>query len=83
VARNFARIFLQNGINLGLRMIVCPDIEAAEGDELELTPGAVVSKTSGKQFEIEPMPKSRQVIIDAGGLIPYTRKRLLEKAAPA
>ena len=81
VARSFARIFLQNAINLGLRMIVCPDIEAAEGDELELSADAVVNKTSGKQFRTEPMPKSRQVIIDAGGLIPYTRKRLLEKAA--
>ena len=76
VANDFARIFLQNGINLGLRMIVCPALEAAEGDELELTAEALVNKTSGKQFEVEPMPKSRQVIIDAGGLIPYTRKRL-------
>ena len=83
VARDFARIFLQNGINLGLRMIVCPEIEAAEGDELELTPEAVVNKTSGQRLRIEPMPKSRQVIIDAGGLIPYTRKRLLERAATA
>jgi 3-isopropylmalate/(R)-2-methylmalate dehydratase small subunit len=83
VARDFARIFLQNGINLGLRMIVCPGIEAAEGDELELTSEAVLNKTSGKQFKVDPMPKSRQVIIDAGGLIPYTRTRLLEKAAAA
>jgi 3-isopropylmalate/(R)-2-methylmalate dehydratase small subunit len=83
VAHDFARIFLQNGINLGLRMIVCPEIEAKEGDELELTPEAVENKTSGKQFKVEPMPKSRQVIIDAGGLIPYTRKRLLEKAGAA
>ncbi len=81
VARDFARIVLQNGINLGLQMIVCPGIEAAEGDELELTPEAVVNKTSGKQFKVEPLPRSRQVIIDAGGLIPYTRKRVLEKAA--
>jgi 3-isopropylmalate/(R)-2-methylmalate dehydratase small subunit len=77
VANDFARIFLQNGINLGLRMIVCPGIEASEGDELELTPEAVINKTTGKQFKIEPMPKSRQVIIDAGGLIPYTRTRLM------
>jgi 3-isopropylmalate/(R)-2-methylmalate dehydratase small subunit len=81
VAKSFARIFLQNAINLGLRMIVCPALEAAEGDELELTAEALVNKTSGKQFEVEPMPKSRQVIIDAGGLIPYTRKRLAETAA--
>jgi 3-isopropylmalate/(R)-2-methylmalate dehydratase small subunit len=83
VAKSFARIFLQNAINLGLRMIVCPEIEAAEGDELELTPGALFNKTSGKQFKLEPMPKSRQVIIDAGGLIPYTRKRLQQQPAAA
>jgi 3-isopropylmalate/(R)-2-methylmalate dehydratase small subunit len=81
VAKGFARIFLQNAINLGLRMIVCPDLEAAEGDELELAPDAVVNKTNGKRFAIEPMPRSRQVIIDAGGLIPYTRKRLQERVA--
>ena len=81
VARDFARIFLQNGINLGLRMIVCPDIEAAEGDELELSADALVNKTSGRQFKIEPMPRSRQVIIDAGGLIAYTRKRLQQAVA--
>ena len=80
VAKSFARIFLQNAINLGLRMVVCAEIEAAEGDELELAPDAVVNKTSGKRFAIEPMPKSRQVIIDAGGLIPYTRKRLQQQA---
>ena len=83
VAHDFARIFLQNGINLGLRMIVCPGIEAAEEDELELTAEAVRNKTSGREFKVEPMPKSRQVIIDAGGLIPYTRKRVLEKARVA
>ncbi len=77
MAKGFARIFLPNAINLGLRMVVCPGIEAAESDNLELTPEAVVNKTSGKQFKIEPKP--RQVIIDAGGLIPYTRKRLLER----
>jgi 3-isopropylmalate/(R)-2-methylmalate dehydratase small subunit len=76
VARSFARIFLQNGINLGLPMLVCPDLEAAEGDELELRPDKVVNQTSGKQFALLPMPKSRQAIIDAGGLIPYTRERL-------
>ena len=83
VANDFARIFLQNGINLGLRMIACPGIEANEGDELEITAEAVVNKTSGKQFKVDPMPKSRQVIIDAGGLIPYTRKRVMEKAVVA
>jgi 3-isopropylmalate/(R)-2-methylmalate dehydratase small subunit len=81
VAKGFARIFLQNSANLGLRTIICPDIDAKEGDELEFTMTHVVNKTNGKQFAIVPLPKARQDIIDAGGLIAYTRKRLMEKYA--
>jgi 3-isopropylmalate/(R)-2-methylmalate dehydratase small subunit len=80
VAKDFARIFLQNGINLGLRIVSCPTIEAAEGDDLEITAVEVVNKTSGKRFPVVALPKSRQAIMDAGGLIPYARKRLLERA---
>jgi 3-isopropylmalate/(R)-2-methylmalate dehydratase small subunit len=79
VARNFARIFLQNSINVGLKMIICPDIEADEGDELEIRDNQVWNQTSGKSFAIEPLPQARQAIIDAGGLIPYTRHLLLER----
>ena len=81
VARNFARIFLQNSINVGLQMIICPDIEAEEGDELEIRDDKVCNLTSGKSFAIEPLPQARQAIIDAGGLIPYARRLLLERAA--
>ena len=81
IARNFARIFFQNSINLGLQTITCPDVEANEGDELDITVGEVVNKTNGKSFRIEPMPKARQAIIEAGGLIAYTRKRVMEKAS--
>lgn len=79
VARNFARIFLQNSINVGLQMVICPGIEAEEGDELEIRDNKVWNLTSGKSFAIEPLPKARQAIIDAGGLIPYTRRLLLER----
>ena len=79
VARNFARIFLQNSINVGLQMIICPDIDAAEGDELEIRDNKVWNLTSGESFAIEPLPKARQAIIDAGGLIPYTRRLLVER----
>jgi 3-isopropylmalate/(R)-2-methylmalate dehydratase small subunit len=81
VAKDFARIFLQNGINLGLQTIVCPDIVASEGDELEITSSEVFNKTSGKRFSILPLPAARQQIINAGGLIAYTRKRLKEGSA--
>lgn len=78
VAKGFARIFLQNSINLGLQCIICPGIEASEGDEIEITDGFLNNLTIEKKFKIIPLPKSRQSIIDAGGLIPYTRKKLKE-----
>ena len=80
IAKGFARIFLQNSINLGLNTIICPEIEAGEGDELELSASQVVDRTSGKSFEVLPLPRARQAIIDAGGLIPYTRQRLMQRS---
>jgi 3-isopropylmalate/(R)-2-methylmalate dehydratase small subunit len=80
VARGFARIFLQNSINLGLRTVICPDIEASEGDDLEIDAEAVVNRTTGRRFAVVPLPKARQAVIDAGGLIPYARKLVLEAA---
>ena len=80
IAHNFARIFLQNSINVGLQMIICPEIEADEGDELEVRGDTVFNLTTGKSFAIEALPKARQAIIDAGGLIPYTRQMLLDRA---
>ena len=79
IARGFARIFLQNAINLGLRTIVSPDFDALEGDELEIHEDRIVDRTSGNTFSILPLPRSRQAIIDAGGLIPYTRTKLMER----
>jgi 3-isopropylmalate/(R)-2-methylmalate dehydratase small subunit len=82
VAKSFARIFLQNAINLGLRVVICPEIEASEGDELKVTTIHVTNRTTGRSFAIEPLPQARQVIIDAGGLVAYTRTRLVEKVSP-
>ena len=79
VARGFARIFLQNSINLGLNLVTAPEFEASEGDELEVSADRVVNKTTGKTYAVVPLPKARQAIIDAGGLIAYTRKRVLEQ----
>ena len=79
--RSVARIFMQNAINLGLSVVLCPTIEASDGDELEIVPGKVRNRTTGEVFATVPLPPARQAIIDAGGLIPYTRKRVLELPA--
>jgi 3-isopropylmalate/(R)-2-methylmalate dehydratase small subunit len=75
-ARSFARIFLQNAVNLGLRTITCPAIKADVGDELELSEESVVNLTRGEAFDIQPLPAARRAIVEAGGLIPYVRLRL-------
>jgi len=83
VARDFARIFLQNAINLGLRVVTCETIEASEGDALEIQGENVLNRTTGQRFPVQPLPRARQAIIDAGGLIAYTRQRVLQEQGPA
>jgi 3-isopropylmalate/(R)-2-methylmalate dehydratase small subunit len=80
VAKHFSRIFLQNSINLGLNTVICPDIEANEGDQISVDTDYVNNNSTGKKFKIVPLPKARQAIIDAGGLIPYTRALLLKRS---
>jgi len=80
IARGFARIFLQNAVNLGLRIFICPDLEADEGDELTIRAYQVVNNTKRRSFRLQPLPAARSAIIEAGGLIAYTRARLLKNS---
>jgi 3-isopropylmalate/(R)-2-methylmalate dehydratase small subunit len=80
VARGFARIFLQNAINLGLRVVLAPEVEAAEGDELEIAAGRVTNRASGRSFSVVPLTPARAAIVEAGGLIPYAKQRIRERA---
>ncbi len=81
VAKGFARIFLQNAVNLGLELVEVPGIEAQDGDDLEILPDAVVDRTTARKFERIPLPPARAGIVKAGGLIAYTRHRLMAGAA--
>ncbi len=81
IACGFARIFLQNAVNLGLWTLTCPGIEADEGDEISLFDDHILNKTTGKRCALQPLPVASRAIVDAGGLIPYTRGRLLKKQA--
>lgn len=77
IARSFGRIFFQNAVNLGLKLVICPTLEGDEGDELEVTEAEVINHSKGKRFPIVPLPAARKAIIEAGGLIAYTRQRLV------
>lgn len=77
VARGIARIFLQNAINLGLVVVVCPDIDANEGDVLAIQRAVVVNESTGAEYAITPLPEARRAVMEAGGLIAYTRSILM------
>ena len=79
VARGFARIFLQNAVNLGLQVVDCPEITASAGDVLEIHADSVLNRTTGQRFAVRPLPPARQAIMKAGGLIAYSRRRLLSR----
>jgi len=79
IAESFARIFYRNAINIGL-----PILEAeirdkvSEGDELvvDVVSGVIENKTKGITLKAKPLPKLALEIINAGGLVHYTRKKL-------
>jgi 3-isopropylmalate dehydratase small subunit len=79
IAESFARIFLQNSINLGLPLVTAPGFDGAEGDEVQIGEDRVVNLRTGQSVRTVRLPAARQAILDAGGLIAYTRVRLVEK----
>jgi 3-isopropylmalate/(R)-2-methylmalate dehydratase small subunit len=57
VARSFARIFLQNAVNVGLRVVTAPEVAASLGDELEVGEAEVTNRATGKPSPSWPCPR--------------------------
>jgi 3-isopropylmalate/(R)-2-methylmalate dehydratase small subunit len=80
VASTFARIFYRNAINTGLPILECPaaveGTDAGQTLEVELETGRIHNLDTGQTFQAEPYPDFMMGIIQAGGLIEYTRKGL-------
>jgi 3-isopropylmalate/(R)-2-methylmalate dehydratase small subunit len=78
IAESFARIYYRNCINNALPVIACPAaVEALEnGEEVEVDLEAGEIRSGKGTFTFPPLPEAVMGIFAAGGLIPYTRKRL-------
>ena len=80
VAASFARIFFRNAVNIGLPIVECPELarDAQEGHtlEVELDEGRIENVSTGKSYTFQPFGDEVRRIIDAGGLMAYTRERL-------
>lgn len=80
IARSFARIFFRNAVNIGLPLLECDEaVEETEGGdvvEVDLSTGEINNVSRQKVFKANPYPAFMMEIINAGGLIEYTRGRL-------
>jgi 3-isopropylmalate/(R)-2-methylmalate dehydratase small subunit len=80
IARSFARIFFRNAINIGLPLLECPEAvagtEAGDILEVNLAEGKINNITRNKTFIAKPYPEFMMGIINVGGLVEYTKKKL-------
>lgn len=78
IAKSFARIYFRNGINQGLLLITCPEAvdAAATGDEIEVDVAAGLIRLNGRTHPFPPLSPAARAMLEAGGLIPYLRKKL-------
>lgn len=83
LAKSFARIFYRNALNLGMPALVCPEVEASRGDDIEVQPaeGVVINHTLGWQFACPRIPEELMDIVDAGGMMPWLERKLARDRA--
>ena len=77
IAKDFARIFFRNSINIGLPILECAEASADidDGDEVEVNfdTGVITNLTKNKTYQAVAFPEFMQGIINAGGLVEYLK----------
>jgi len=78
IARSFARIYFRNCINFGLPALTSAEAVGAlrDGEEIEIDTETGEIRCQAGVFHFPPLPSEVVGIFDAGGLIPYVRKKL-------
>jgi 3-isopropylmalate/(R)-2-methylmalate dehydratase small subunit len=80
IVSSFARIFFRNAINVGLPILESPAAveDVRQGDRLRvaLEAGRIHNLSTGRVYDSVPYPAFMMNIIDAGGLVPYTRQNI-------
>ena len=73
IAKNFARIFYRNSINIGLPILECPAASdgSDDGDEVrvDFDTGVITNVTKNETYQAEPFPPFIKDMIAKGGLM--------------
>ena len=79
IAKNFARIFYRNAINIGLAILECPAASEGIGDGDEVTvdfdTGVIANITKNETYQAEPFPPFIKDMIAKGGLMASLKAR--------
>lgn len=77
IAESFARIFFRNAINIGLPVVEAK-LPASEKDliKVELARGVAENVSRGKRTTFASYPSFIMMLIEKGGLVPYTKEVL-------
>ena len=76
VAKNFARIFFRNCINLGIPVVESADAVTLtkDGDDVTLDLAAGLLRTPRGDATVRPLAPFAQQILSAGGVVAYLRE---------
>ncbi len=81
IAKNFARIFYRNALNIGLPIIEAPEAADAinAGDEVtvDTEAGTIIDHTTGEDFTFQPLTDVAADLVEAGGLVPMAKEKLV------
>jgi 3-isopropylmalate/(R)-2-methylmalate dehydratase small subunit len=76
IAKDFARIFYRNAINVGLSILEVPQHDIDPGDEIEviMDQNLLINHTKNKSYHSNPFPQLMVKIIEEGGMVNYLKK---------
>ena len=78
IAKNFARIFYRNAINIGLAILECPaaseGIDVGDEVSVDFDTGIITNVTKNETYQAEPFPEFIKDMISKGGLMASIKK---------
>src|SRR5262245_8110020 len=85
VAASFSRTFYRMAIDLGLPIIISPEVAQAAQQGQAIQVDTVTGKVllDGREYNAEPLPAFIQEIIDMGGVTPWVKQELERRGATA